>query len=152
MKTQFSLPDDTSIRYTRTFAAPVERMWAAYTDPAVVRTWMLGPDPETEFAVCDMDVRDGGSFRWVWRDSNGELEIHGDVVSADPPHRIVTTEFMGGTDFPPTHNVVEFTPSDEGTLMTGTITYVSKEARDGAYATGMADGMDASYNRLADAA
>ena len=125
MKTEFTLPDDTTISYTRTFAAPAERVWQACTDPQVVRTWMLGPSEDTTFEVCDMD---------------------------DAPRRLVTTEQMGGADWPPTHNVVELTEQDGRTVLTGTIRYPSKEARDGAYASGMADGMDVSFARLDEAA
>ena len=152
MKTEFTLPDDTTISYTRTFAAPAERVWQAYTDPQVVRTWMLGPSEDTTFEVCDMDIREGGSFRWVWLDPDGRLEIYGDVLEVDAPRRLVTTEQMGGADWPPTHNVVELTEQDGRTVLTGTIRYPSKEARDGAYASGMADGMDVSFARLDEAA
>lgn len=152
MKTTFTLPDPTTIRYTRTFDAPIERVWAGYTDPEIVRTWLLGPSPETTFEVCDMDMRTGGSFRWVWQDPEGTLEIYGDVVEAEPPHRLITTEKMGGTDFPPTHNEIVFEADGEKTVMTGTITYPSQEARDTAYATGMTEGMDVSFGRLAESA
>ncbi len=153
MKTQFSMPDDTSIAYERTFDAPAAEVWRAYTEPEIVRTWMLGPDPETEFPVCDMDMRTGGSFRWVWVDAQGELEIAGDVLEAEAPSRLVSTERMGGSamggmDLPPTHNVVTFTEADGVTTMRTVITYPSTEMRDGAYASGMADGIDAGFDRL----
>ena len=153
MKTKFSMPDDTSIAYERTFDAPAAEVWRAYTEPEIVRTWMLGPDPETEFPVCEMDMRTGGSFRWVWVDAQGELEIAGDVLEAEAPSRLVSTERMGGSamggmDLPPTHNVVTFTEADGVTTMRTVITYPSKEMRDGAYASGMAEGIDAGFDRL----
>lgn len=153
MKTQFSMPDDTSIVYERSFHAPMAEVWRAYTEPEIIRTWLLGPDPETEFPVCEMDMRTGGSFRWVWVDEAGELEIKGDVLEAVEPTRLVSTEQMGGSamggmDLPPTHNVVTFTEADGVTTMRTVITYPSKEMRDGAYASGMADGIDAGFERL----
>ena len=66
------------------------------------------------------------------------LRVHtldGDVLEVDAPRRLVTTEQMGGADWPPTHNVVELTEQDGRTVLTGTIRYPSKEARDGAYAS-----------------
>lgn len=154
MKTRFSLPDDTSIAYERDFDAPAAEVWAAYTDPEIVRTWLLGPNPETEFTVCEMDMRAGGSFRWAWVDSDGELTISGDVLEAEEPHRIVTTEQMGGSamqgmEFPPSTNTVTFTEADGVTTMRTVTVYPSKEVRDGAYASGMDAGVDASYERLA---
>lgn len=152
MKTQFNLPDETSIRYTRTFAAPPQRLWDAYTSPDVVRTWMTGPHPDTEFEVCDMDMREGGTYRWVWRYPEGRLEIHGDVLEADEPHRLVTTEQMSDVDLPPTRHEITFEADGDRTVMTGTVIYPSREARDNAYASGMAQGMDASFDRLEGAA
>jgi uncharacterized protein YndB with AHSA1/START domain len=153
MKTRFTMPDDTSIAYERSFTAPATEVWRAYTDPEIVRTWLLGPNPETEFPVCEMDMRTGGSFRWVWVDEQGELEIHGDILEADAPHRLVSTEHMGGSamggmELPPTSNVVTFVEADGVTTMRTVITYPSKEMRDGAYASGMAEGIDAGFDRL----
>ena len=154
MKTRFSLPDDTSIAYERDFSAPASDVWKAYTEPEIVRTWMLGPDPETEFPTCEMDMRAGGSFRWVWVDGNGELEIWGDVLEAEEPHRIVTTERMrgsavGGMEFPPTTNTSTLTEHDGVTTLRTVTVYDSKESRDGAYASGMDAGIDAGYARMA---
>lgn len=154
MKTRFSLPDDLSIAYERDFAASAAEVWKAYTDPAIVRTWMLGPNPETEFTTCEMDMRTGGSFSWAWVDSDGELTIAGDVLEADAPNRIVTTEVMGGTamqgmEFPPSTNTTTLTESGGITTLRTVTTYASQEIRDGAYASGMDAGIDASYDRLA---
>jgi len=153
MKTTFTMPDDTSIAYERAFRAPASEVWRAYTDPEIVRTWLLGPNPETRFPVCEMDMRPGGSFRWVWVDDDGELEIAGEVLEAEEPSRLVSTERMGGSamggmDLPPTHNVVTFVEADGVTTMRTVITYPSKEMRDGAYASGMAEGIDAGFDRL----
>lgn len=153
MKTRFTMPDDTAIAYERDFRAPAAEVWRAYTEPEIVRSWLLGPDPETEFPVCEMDMRTGGSFRWVWVDAAGELEIAGEVLEADAPRRLVSTERMGGSamggmDLPPTHNVVTFEEADGVTTMRTVSTYASTEHRDGAYASGMADGIEAGFDRL----
>ncbi|MCH1883794.1 SRPBCC domain-containing protein [Agrococcus sp. ARC_14] len=154
MKTRFSLPDDTSIAYERDFSAPATEVWKAYTEPEIVRTWMLGPNPDTEFPTCEMDMRTGGSFRWVWVDEGGELIIAGDVLEADEPHRIVTTETMSGSamqgmEFPPTTNTTTLTEADGITTLRTVTVYDSKESRDGAYASGMDAGIEAGYERLA---
>ncbi len=154
MQTRFSLPDDTSIAYERDFAAPASEVWRAYTDPEIVRTWMLGPDPETEFRTCEMDIRAGGSFRWAWVDADGELVIEGDVLEVDAPHRLVTVERMGGSamqgmELPPSTNTVTLTEADGITTLRTVTVYPSREVRDGAYASGMDAGVDASFERLA---
>ncbi|MDT8915029.1 SRPBCC domain-containing protein [Amycolatopsis sp. PS_44_ISF1] len=152
MKTEFSLPDETRIRYTRAFDASPKRIWAAYTTPDVVRTWMTGPHPGTLFEVCEMDIRPGGTYRWVWQYPQGRLEIRGDVQVAEEPHRLVTTEQMSDLDLPPTRHEITFEARGDRTVMTGTITYSSPEARDAAYASGMGTGMDAGFDRLEEAA
>lgn len=152
MKTEFSLPDETSIRYTRAFDAPPQRVWAAYTTPDIVRTWMTGPHADTTFVVCDMDIRQGGAYRWVWQYPEGRLEIHGEVLEADEPNRLVTTEQMSDVTLPPTRHEITFIADGNQTVMTGTIIHASQEARDAAYASGMGEGMDSSFDRLEEAA
>lgn len=152
MKTEFSLPDETSIRYTRTFDAPPQRVWTAYTTPEIVRTWLTGPHPGTSFEICDMDMRTGGTYRWVWQYPEGRFEIHGDVLEAEEPRRLVTTEQMSDVDLPPTRHAITLLAEGDRTVLTGTITYASQEARDGAYASGMGEGMDASFDRMEETA
>jgi uncharacterized protein YndB with AHSA1/START domain len=60
---------------------------------------------------------------------------------------VVSTE-KWGPEWSETVNTVEFTEADGRTTITVTITYVSKEARDQALATGMKDGMERSFDRL----
>lgn len=154
MKTRFSLPDDTSIAYERDFAAPVAEVWAAYTEPEAVRTWLLGPNPETEFRTCEMDIRPGGSIEWEWVDSDGTLTISADVLEVEAPHRIVTIEQMGGSamqgmEVPPATNTVTLSEVDGITTLRTVTVYPSQEIRDGAYASGMDVGVDAGFERLA---
>jgi len=60
----------------------------------------------------------------------------------------VTTERMIGTAVPSTTNELTLTSVEGGTLLTLVITYPSRELRDQILATGMTDGMEASYARL----
>nr|WP_225751703.1 SRPBCC domain-containing protein [Pseudoclavibacter sp. Marseille-Q3772] len=146
METTFSKPTDTTIAYEREFNASVDRVWAAYTEPELVRQW-LGYG---EFITCEMDIRDGGSYLWVWRlDGGQELSIRGEVIEATPPTRLVADEYMDGVDSP-TRSAIEFIERDGTTVMLGTMEFASAEIRDQAYATGMAEGMDWSFNRMAD--
>ena len=65
-----------------------------------------------------------------------------------PPERIVSTESWGG-DWPETTNTVTFTEEDGRTTLSLTILYPSNEARESAMKTGMSQGMEMSYDRLA---
>lgn len=148
MKTQFTLPDPTSIRYVREIHATPQRVWDAYTMPDLVRKWMTGPHPDTNFTVCDMDMRTGGTYRWVWQHPQGRLEIEGEVLAAEKPHRLVTEERMSDVDMPSTRHEVTLQAEGERTIVTGTLSYATQEARDAAYASGMTQGMDASLDLL----
>ena len=144
----YTTPSDTELRITRHFAAPRALVFDAWTMPEHLPKWMLGPDGWT-MPVCEIDLRPGGAWHFVWRRENGsEMGMHGVYREVTPPSRLVSTESWGGP-YPETVNTVELTAIDSRTtLMTLTISYPSKEARDAAMATGMKQGMDASYARL----
>jgi uncharacterized protein YndB with AHSA1/START domain len=98
--------------------------------------------------VCEIDLRPGGAWHFVWRHSEGrEIEMRGVYQEIIPPERIVNTESWGG-DWPETLNTLVLTEEDGKTTITSTMLYPSKEARDAALQTGMADGASETYNRL----
>jgi len=70
------------------------------------------------------------------------------VLLVDAPRRAVTTEKMQGTEGPETLNDLNLYEEDGATLITLLIEYPDKETRDMILATGMAEGMEASYARL----
>ena len=65
-KAQVTLPSDSEVQVTRSFKAPRALVFRAFTEPELVRRWMLGP-PGWAMPVCEMDVRPGGTYRWRWR-------------------------------------------------------------------------------------
>ena len=74
---QISTPSDEEIRITRSFDAPRMLVWDAYTRPELLKRW-LGAMPGWSWAVCEMDVREGGRYRWAWRGPDGaELALGG---------------------------------------------------------------------------
>ena len=155
-KAQVTLPSDREVEVTRSFRAPRNLVFRAYTEPQLVRQWMLGP-PGWTMPVCEMDVRVGGNFRWRWRsnDNGSEFGFAGTYREVEPPSRIVHTEaFDPGTvggSYPPGEPAlvtVTFTESGGVTTVTSLIDFGSKESRDGAVATGMTDGMEQSYQLL----
>jgi uncharacterized protein YndB with AHSA1/START domain len=107
---------------------------------------------------CEEDLRIGGTFRWAWRGPDGEeMAMHGEYRDVQPPApdgkggRIVRTETF---DFGCTPQMGEqvgtliLTEQNGKTALTLTLLYPSKEARDGAVASGMEHGMAAGYDRL----
>jgi uncharacterized protein YndB with AHSA1/START domain len=154
-KAQVALPSEREVKVTRSFKAPRALVYKAYTEPALVRQWLLGP-PGWTMPVCEMDVRVGGSYRWRWRsDENGkEFGFAGTFREVQPPAKLVHTEaYDPGTvadPYPgePALVTVTFDEADGITTLTSLIDFGSKEARDAALKTGMTDGMEMSYQLL----
>jgi uncharacterized protein YndB with AHSA1/START domain len=100
--------------------------------------------------VCEIDLRPGGAWHFVWRRADGtEMEMRGVYREVTPPERLVATESWGG-DWPETVNTVVFSETEGKTTVTQTVRYPSKQARDRALATGMKAGMSMSFDRLAE--
>jgi uncharacterized protein YndB with AHSA1/START domain len=154
-KAQVALPSDREVKVTRSFKAPRALVYRAYTEPEILRRWLLGP-PGWSMPVCEMDVRVGGRFRWRWKsDQDGsEFGFSGTFREVQPSSKLVHTEaYEPGTvggEYPGNDAIVTVTfAEDEGvTTVTTLIDFGSKEARDNAVATGMTDGMEQSYQLL----
>ena len=149
-KLDIFLPSDREIVITRSFDAPREMVWDCHTKPALVRRWLLGP-PGWELPVCEIDLRVGGKYRYEWEDkSRGvKMGMGGTFTAVKRPEHVGSKEkfdddWTGGET-----NVSQvFTEKNGKTTLTLTILYASKQARDGAAATGMTDGMEHGYQRL----
>jgi uncharacterized protein YndB with AHSA1/START domain len=146
-------PTDREIVLTRTFDAPRRLVFEAMTKPELVKHWLLGP-PGWSMVVCEIDLKVGGTYRYVWRNTDGtEMGMHGVYREINRPERVVNTEtFDFGCDAQSGEALVTgvFTEHDGRTTLTTTILYPSKEARDAVIASGMERGVAASYDRLAD--
>jgi len=146
---QVTTPSDREILMSRAFDAPRELIWDAFTKPELVKRWLLGP-PGWTMPVCEIDLRIGGAYRFVWRKEDGvEMGMGGVHREIVRPERLARTELFdqdwtGGE----TLATVVLTERDEGTLVDITVLYSSKGARDGALASGMTEGMTAGYDRL----
>lgn len=148
--TTFSTPSDREVRFTRTFDAPRELVWKAWTTPALLQQWLLGPDGWT-MPICEMDLRPGGAWRYGWHSPSGEgddFEMSGEFKEVAPPEKLVSTE-RWGTEWPESINTLVLTEKNGRTTITLTSRYASKDVRDQAVATGMAKGVEASFDRLA---
>ncbi|MBX9789768.1 MAG: SRPBCC domain-containing protein [Pirellulales bacterium] len=130
-------------------------MWRAYTEPALMRRWLLGP-PGWSMPVCDMDVRVGGKYRWRWRadDDGKEFGFSGEFVEVAPHAKLVYAQDYDPGDLSDSMGqegaVVSVAFEERGglTLVTTTIRFASKADRDAAASTGMTDGMEMSYQLL----
>ena len=135
------------IHIERVFDAPRDRVFAAYTDPALIPEWW-GPR-DTTTIVDEMDVRTGGRWRFIMRNADGsESAFRGAYREVTPPERIVQTfewEPMAG------HVSVEtatFEDLGARTKVTTTSLFHTPEERDGMLGSGMERGLNETYARL----
>ena len=149
-KMQITTPTDCELVVTRAFDAPRHLIFDCLGKAELVKRWLLGP-PGWTMPVCEVDFRVGGKFRYVWRNADGrDMGMGGEFV-AIAPERIVHEEMFdddwtGGR----TRVTTDLVEGGGKTTMVMTVLYASKEARDGAKASGMADGMEFGYARLDD--
>jgi uncharacterized protein YndB with AHSA1/START domain len=141
-------PSDREVRVARIFNAPRHLVWDCHTKPELVRRWLLGP-PGWSMPLCEIDLRIGGKYHFRWRNEGDGTEFgsNGIYREIEPPARIVTTERFDWAQGEAL-NTLMLTEQSGKTALTLTMLFASKEARDGALATGMTDGMEASYQRL----
>ena len=145
--TTYSTPTDREVVMTRVVDAPRRVVFDAWTNPGHVSRWLLGPEGWT-MPVREIDLRPGGSWRYVWRKADGtEMAMGGSYREVVPPERLVSTE-KWGPEWPETVNSLVLAESGGQTTITLTITYPTKEARDAALKTGMKEGSDQSFARL----
>ncbi|ODT56252.1 MAG: hypothetical protein ABS59_01845 [Methylobacterium sp. SCN 67-24] len=140
---------DTHVVVTRRFRASPEAVYRAHTEPELIQKWLLGPDGWT-MPVCINEARAGGRIRYEWSDGNGNgLVLTGEYVSLEPFGRIVHVERFHMPDPTPDNHVeTRFEADGAGTLMTMRMTLPDNATRAAMLATGMEDGMEASYARL----
>ena len=145
---EVTTPSDREIRLTRLFDAPRHLVFEAMTRPAHIRRWWGCLTPEHSVIVCDVDLREGGAWRFVGRGPRGEYAFHGVYRELAPPERAVFTEIF--EPFPDVESIVTSLLTEEGTRtrLTATVLYPSAEVRDMVANTGMADGAAISYDRL----
>jgi len=88
---------------TRVFAAPRERVWREWTEPAAFADWFGAPTSEVPLNSVAMDVRPGGAWRLTMFIGPGRHETHwkGEYVEVEPPERLVLTMSDQPGDAPP---------------------------------------------------
>jgi uncharacterized protein YndB with AHSA1/START domain len=151
-KLELTTPSDREIVMTRSFAAPRTTVFDAFTKPELVRRWLLGPCGWS-MPVCDIDLKPGGKYKYTWRnDADGkEFGVSGTFLEVARPERTVHLEKFDEEWYPGEAQITTtFIERNGATLTTMTILHESREARDQALETGMADGVAVSYDRLED--
>jgi uncharacterized protein YndB with AHSA1/START domain len=140
-------PGTQQIVLTRSFDAPRDLVFKAFTDPEAVASWWGQRDSDT--VVDELEARPGGRWRFVERSGDGnEHGFHGVYHDAVAPERIVYTFEWEGL---PGHVLLEtitFEEQDGRTRMTDTSVFQSVSDRDGMLQSGMESGAAESFDRL----
>ncbi len=139
---------DREIVMTRVFDAPRQRVFAAFTRPELLKRW-FGPRGWS-LVVCEVDLKVGGTFRFVLRGPDGtEMGMRGVYREIVPPERSVHMESFD--QFPGESQVTTVLVEQGGkTTLTATVLYPSAEVRDAVIKSGMEHGAAESYDRLAE--
>lgn len=143
-----TLPSDREIAITRSFKAPVDLIFDCWTIPALIRRW-LGP-ADWVFTTCEFDARVGGKWRFVTKGPDGtEMGSSGEVLELTRPDWIKTNEIYD-MDWTGGQTIVTNRLTEASSITTSVVTvlYADKQARDGARATPMAEGMEMGFKRL----
>lgn len=149
---QIKANGDREIVMTRVFDAPRKLVFDAFTKPELLKQWLLGP-PGWSMPVCEIDLKIGGRYRYVWRrDTDGtEMGCGGDYREIVPPERLVHTEQFDNPWYSGESLITTVLDEQRGkTMLTATMLYESRDARDGILKSGMESGVAASYDRLAE--
>jgi uncharacterized protein YndB with AHSA1/START domain len=148
---QITTPSDREIAMTRTFDAPRQLVYEAYTRPELLKRW-LGVFGGWELAVCEVDLRVGGKSRYVWRGKDGqEMGMTAVFREIKAPERIVSTEEFDDPWYEgEAINTVTFVERGGKTTLTMTTVYDSKQIRDAVLASPMETGVAASFDQLAE--
>ena len=143
---------DREIVMTRVFDAPRTLVWEAFTKPELLKQWLFGP-PGWSMPVCETSQKVGGRYRYVWRnEADGtEMGMGGVIREFTPPERMVGSEKFDDPWYPGEALVtIALTEANGQTILTQTLRYESREARDMVLKSPMESGVTQSYDRLAE--
>lgn len=141
---------DHEVGLTRIFDAPRELVFKAHTDPDLIPQWW-GLRSNTTI-VEEMDVRPGGTWRFIQRDTEGnEFAFHGEYREVLPPERLANTfEFEGVQGHIILDTLIFEELPDGTTKLTATSLFATIVERDNMLNSGMESGSNESWDRLAE--
>ena len=146
---QITTPSDRELAMIRSFDAPRGLVWDAWTKPELLKQW-LGVRGGWTFAVCEVDLKVGGKYRYVWRGPSGaEMGMGGVFREVAKPERLVATEKFDESWYEgDAMDTTTFVERGGKTTVTTTVRYVSKAVRDAVLKSPMESGVAESYNKL----
>jgi uncharacterized protein YndB with AHSA1/START domain len=145
-KSKVTTPGDRDIRIERTFDAPRDRVWRAFTDPKLLAQWW---GRGNKLVIEKFELEKGGHWRFVEHGPEGKHGFEGRFREVTPQDRIVQTFEWDGM---PAYVIIETLElNDLGDKRTKVVTlsqFFSTEERDGMLQSGMEEGLNQSYEAL----
>jgi uncharacterized protein YndB with AHSA1/START domain len=146
-------PDKLTLTAIGDYSVPVDRLWAAWTDPRQLeRFW--GP-PEWPATFTRHEVREGGRSSYVMTGPDGETSGGYWVFEiVEPKQRFVIQEGFAAEDGTPNDEMpacrmeVSFESTDAGSRFVVVTTFPSVEAMEQLTSMGMVEGMKAAFGQL----
>jgi uncharacterized protein YndB with AHSA1/START domain len=148
---QLTTPSEREIAMSRVFDAPRSLVFDAWTKPELLTRW-LGVRGGWSMVVCEVDLRVGGAYRFVWRGPDGaEMGMGGVYREIVPSERLVATESFDDPWYPgEALGTTVLVEEGDKTTATTTVLYESEQIRDAVLESGMARGVAESYDMLAE--
>lgn len=148
---QITTPTERELVMSRVFDAPRNLVFDAWTKPELLERW-LGVREGWSMVVCEVDLRVGGAYRFLWRGPDGtEMGMGGVYREIAPPERLVATESFDDPWYSgEALDTIVLVEEGGKTTATTTVLYESEEIRDAVLESGMARGVAESYDMLAE--
>lgn len=145
-KATVTTPTDREIRIERTFDAPRDRVWRAFTDPELLAQWW---GRGNKLVIEKFELERGGHWRFVEHGPEGKHGFEGRFREVSPPSRIVQTFEWDGM---PAYVIIETLEledlGDGRTRIVNVSLFHTTEERDGMLQSGMEEGLNQSYEAL----
>ncbi|MEO7508783.1 MAG: SRPBCC domain-containing protein [Pyrinomonadaceae bacterium] len=145
---ELTTPTDREVRFVATFDAPRAIVFDALTKPEYIPRWLDAPGRTME--ICDIDLRVGGAYRFVWRGPDKkDVGMNGIFREVAAPARFVRTEHWEDWDAGEIVATVELAEAGDATVVTTNVLFPSTEVRDQVLKAGMQHGVEDGFGKLA---
>jgi uncharacterized protein YndB with AHSA1/START domain len=141
---------DRELVVTRTFNAPAHIVFDAWTKPELLKRWWAPKSFGVSLFECESDLRVGGTYRYAFgRDPKNPEVFSGRYLEVNSPSRLVLTQlYERMSDAGEAVVTATFEESEGRTRLTLHQLFPSKEALEGALASGMESGMRVTLDQL----
>jgi len=141
-------PTDREVVVRRDFDAPRQLVYDAFTKPALLKRWLEAPGRKME--VCEIDLKPGGAYRFVWRGpGRKDVGMQGVYREVVPHERFVRSESW--EDWDAGESIITCVLEERSglTTLTETVLFPSREVRDAVLKAGLEHGTRDSFDKLA---